>query len=184
MWQIGQFLGQIRELELDLPADAIEQIGNENRTLRQEHRKLTTDNQRLAERLKAARENNRFLDTPIAPRSRSPGTHTPKPIRSNLTVARRGQLWMRSWPGVESTLQVYVIRMGSPVARAQIASLSDAQIDSLLEKYEVLRFTPANGRRLGTGNMLVWGRHGLSVVYLVLDHQNMVVILRVDCFPI
>ncbi|MFI9597629.1 DUF6262 family protein [Nonomuraea sp. NPDC052265] len=64
--QIGQLLGQIRELELDLPADAVERMTTENRTLRQENRKLTTDNQRLTDRLKAARENNRFLDTRIA----------------------------------------------------------------------------------------------------------------------
>ncbi len=34
--------------------------------LRQENRKLTADSQQLTERLKAARENNRFLDTRIA----------------------------------------------------------------------------------------------------------------------
>ncbi len=64
--QIGQLLGQIRDLALDLPADAIERITTENRTLRQENRRLTTNNQQLTERLKAARENSRFLDTRIA----------------------------------------------------------------------------------------------------------------------
>ncbi|MFG1709297.1 hypothetical protein ACFLIM_39505 [Nonomuraea sp. M3C6] len=64
--QISRLLGQIRDLEIDLPADAIERITTENRTLRQDNRKLTTDNQRLTDRLKAARENNRFLDTRIA----------------------------------------------------------------------------------------------------------------------
>jgi hypothetical protein len=64
--QIGQLLGQIRDLELDLPADAVERITTENRTLRQQNRKLEADNQQLTERLKAARENNRFLDTRIA----------------------------------------------------------------------------------------------------------------------
>ncbi|GAA1001177.1 hypothetical protein GCM10009555_105320 [Acrocarpospora macrocephala] len=52
---------------------------------------------------------------------------------------------------------MYVIRIGSPVAEAQLADLSDAEIDILLEIYEVLRMTPENGRSLGTGNMLVWG---------------------------
>ncbi len=64
--QIGKLLGRIRDLEIDLPADAVERITIENRTLRQENRQLTTDNQQLTERLKAARENNRFLDTRIA----------------------------------------------------------------------------------------------------------------------
>jgi hypothetical protein len=64
--QIGKLHGRIRDLEIDLPADAVERINAENRTLRQENRTLTTDNQQLTERLKAARENNRFLDTRIA----------------------------------------------------------------------------------------------------------------------
>ncbi|TXL84985.1 DUF6262 family protein [Streptomyces sp. IB2014 016-6] len=64
--QIGQLLGQVRDLETDLPADAVERITGENRRLRQENRKLTTDNEQLTARLKAARENNRFLDTRIA----------------------------------------------------------------------------------------------------------------------
>jgi hypothetical protein len=38
--------------------------------------------------------------------------------------------------------------MGSGVAEAQIDDLSDAEIDVLLEIYEVLRLTPGNGRRL------------------------------------
>ena len=64
--QIGRLLGQIRDLELGLPAETVERMTTENRTLRQENRKLTSDNQQLVERLKAARENNRFLDTRIA----------------------------------------------------------------------------------------------------------------------
>lgn len=64
--QIGRLLGRIRDLEVDLPADAVERITSENRTLRQENRRLTTENQQITERLKAARENNRFLDTRIA----------------------------------------------------------------------------------------------------------------------
>jgi hypothetical protein len=44
---------------------------------------------------------------------------------------------------------VYTIRMGSDVAEAQIDDLSGAEIDVLLETYEVLRLTPDNGRKLG-----------------------------------
>jgi hypothetical protein len=36
--------------------------------------------------------------------------------------------------------------VGSDVAEAQIDDLSDAEIDVLLEIYEVLRLTPDNGR--------------------------------------
>jgi hypothetical protein len=64
--QIGKLLGRIRDPEIDLPADAVERINAENRTLRQQNRKLTTGNQQLTERIKAARDNNRFLDTRIA----------------------------------------------------------------------------------------------------------------------
>ena len=47
--------------------------------------------------------------------------------------------------------------MGSDVAEAQIDDLSAAEIDVLLEIYEVLRLTPDNGRKLDpTGNMYVW----------------------------
>jgi Family of unknown function (DUF6262) len=64
--QIGKLLGRIRDLEIDLPADAVERITIENRTLRQENRDLAAGSQQLTERLKAARENNRFLDTRLA----------------------------------------------------------------------------------------------------------------------
>ncbi|USA01101.1 DUF6262 family protein [Streptomyces lydicamycinicus] len=64
--QIGEHLGRIRELEDDLPPDAVTRVTTENRTLRAENRRLATENQQLTERLKAARENNRFLDTRIA----------------------------------------------------------------------------------------------------------------------
>ena len=47
--------------------------------------------------------------------------------------------------------------MGSDVAENQIDSLSDAEIDVLLEIYEVLQLTPDNGRKpVPTGNMYVW----------------------------
>ena len=50
----------------DLPADALERITIENRALRRENRDLAVGSQQLGERLKAARENNRFLDTRLA----------------------------------------------------------------------------------------------------------------------
>lgn len=75
--------------------------------------------------------------------------------------------------------------MGSDVAEAQIEELSDAEIDVLLEIYQVLRLTPGNGRRLSpTGDMYVWDHNGVSVTYIVLDPQREVAVLRVDRFPI
>ena len=63
--------------------------------------------------------------------------------------------------------------MGSDVAEAQIDGLSDAEIDVLLEIYEVLWLTPSNGRKLGpTGNMHVWDYKGISVTYVLLDPQR------------
>jgi chromosome segregation ATPase len=63
---IGQLLGKIRDLELDLPEDAVQRLVTENTTLKHELRQATQDHQRLEERLQAARENNRFLDKRIA----------------------------------------------------------------------------------------------------------------------
>jgi hypothetical protein len=75
--------------------------------------------------------------------------------------------------------------MGSDIAEAQIAALTDPEIDLLLEIYEVLRLTPENGRKLSpTGNMYVWDFEGISVTYLLLDPQREVAVLRVDRFPI
>ncbi len=75
--------------------------------------------------------------------------------------------------------------MGSVVAEAQIDSLSDAEVDVLLELYEVLRLTPDNGRKLSpTGNMYVWDYKGVSVTYVLLDRQGEVAVLRVDRFPV
>ncbi|MFF0246954.1 hypothetical protein ACWEU6_13885 [Streptosporangium sandarakinum] len=52
---------------------------------------------------------------------------------------------------------MYDITMGSPAAEAQLDALSDPEIDTLPEIYEVLRLTPGNGRRLTTtGGMYVW----------------------------
>ena len=75
--------------------------------------------------------------------------------------------------------------MGSDVAEAQIDGLSDAEVDVLLEIYEVLRLTPGNGRRLvPAGHMYVWDFKGISVTYIVLDPQGEVAVLRVDRFPL
>ena len=75
--------------------------------------------------------------------------------------------------------------MGSDVAEAQIEELSDAEIDVLLEIYEVLRLTPDNGRKLNPiGNMYVWDYKGISVTYILLDPQREAAVLRVDRSPI
>ncbi|WP_433517642.1 hypothetical protein ACQP2T_20125 [Nonomuraea sp. CA-143628] len=59
---------------------------------------------------------------------------------------------------------MYDIRMGSSIAEAQIDAMSDPEIDTLLEIYEVLRLKPGNGRQLTlTGNMHVWDHKGISV---------------------
>jgi hypothetical protein len=74
--------------------------------------------------------------------------------------------------------------MGSDIAEAQIDDLSDAEVDVLLEIYEVLRLTPDNGRMLRrAGNMYVWDYKGISVTYVLLDPQREVAVLRVDRFP-
>ncbi len=64
--RIGELMGQVRDLEADLPADAVERLRQDNRSLRQEAGELTRDNRRLHERLTAARDNNRFLDKRLA----------------------------------------------------------------------------------------------------------------------
>ena len=80
---------------------------------------------------------------------------------------------------------MYTVRMGGDVAAAQINGLSDAEIDVLLEIYEVLRLTPDNGRKLSpAGSMYVWDYKGISVTYVLLGPQREVAVLRVDRFPI
>jgi hypothetical protein len=59
-------LGQIRDLEHDLPAEAAQRLATENTTLKQRTRQLTHDNKTLQERLEAVRSNNRFADRRIA----------------------------------------------------------------------------------------------------------------------
>ncbi|MFE3455104.1 hypothetical protein ACFXJ8_39910 [Nonomuraea sp. NPDC059194] len=80
---------------------------------------------------------------------------------------------------------MYTIRIGSDVAEAQIDGLAHAEVNVLLEIYEVLRLTPDNGRKLSpTGNMYVWDYKGISVTYVLLDPQGEVAVLRVDRFPV
>ena len=80
---------------------------------------------------------------------------------------------------------MYTVRMGSDVAEAQVDALADAEVDVLLEIYEVLRLTPDNGRKLTpTGNMYVWDYKGISVTYVLLEPQDEVAVLRVDRFPV
>ncbi|MDQ1051677.1 DUF6262 family protein [Streptomyces sp. V4I2] len=61
--QIATLLGRIRDLESSLPADAVQRIVSENHSLKI---KVRQDNKTLEDRLKAARDNNRFLDKRIA----------------------------------------------------------------------------------------------------------------------
>ncbi|MGW5644665.1 DUF6262 family protein [Saccharopolyspora sp. NPDC003752] len=63
---IGDLMGQIRDLESEWSEDSILRITTENTTLKQQVRQLTHDNQKLDERLKAARSNVRFQDRQIA----------------------------------------------------------------------------------------------------------------------
>jgi hypothetical protein len=64
--RIGQLLGHIRDLEEQLPRDAVQRVTSENTTLKQRTRQLTQDNRTLEERLQAARANTRFQDRRIA----------------------------------------------------------------------------------------------------------------------
>lgn len=64
--RIGEMLGQIRDLEADLPPDGVQQLLSEAHTLKAQTRQLVQDNRRLEERLAGARDNNRFLDKRIS----------------------------------------------------------------------------------------------------------------------
>lgn len=79
---------------------------------------------------------------------------------------------------------MYIIRTGDGVADAQIRELSAAELGVLAEIYDVLRLTPENGDAPSTGgNMYTWHYQGLSVVYLILDPQGEVAVLRVNRWP-
>lgn len=59
---LAEQLGRIRDLELDMPQDAAQRLVTENTTLKQQNRTLAAEKQALAERLGAARGNNRSLE--------------------------------------------------------------------------------------------------------------------------
>ncbi|RIR16518.1 hypothetical protein D2E41_26770 [Mycobacteroides abscessus] len=63
---IGELLGKIRDLEADLPEDGVQRLITERSTLKRQIQDLTDEKTRLNERLHAARDNNRFLDSRIA----------------------------------------------------------------------------------------------------------------------
>ncbi len=63
---IGELLGQIRDLEAEWTEAAIQRITTENTTLKHRVRQLAADNRTLDERLKAARSNLRFQDRRVA----------------------------------------------------------------------------------------------------------------------
>jgi chromosome segregation ATPase len=64
--QIAHLLGQIRDLEHHFPDDHVQRAISENSALKQQVHQLTADRKALDERLKSARDNNRFLDKRIA----------------------------------------------------------------------------------------------------------------------
>lgn len=64
--RIGELLGKIRDLELDLPADAVQRLTTENATIKRQIQTLTADNRKLTERLAASRDNYRAQEREIA----------------------------------------------------------------------------------------------------------------------
>lgn len=62
----GELLGRIQDLELDLPADALQRLASENTTLRDQLRQRDGEVKTLTERLSAARANNRSQGSEIA----------------------------------------------------------------------------------------------------------------------
>lgn len=85
---LGQLMGRVRDLEGDVPADAVQHILSENTTLRLQARQLAVDNRTLGERLAAARDNARSQDTTIARlqvqllEQTGPAARHLKPVRS------------------------------------------------------------------------------------------------------
>ncbi|MEU0340690.1 DUF6262 family protein [Streptomyces bobili] len=64
--RISELLGKIRDLEQDLPKGAVQRVMTENTTLKRQIQQLTGERRSLEDRLKGARENNRFLDKRVA----------------------------------------------------------------------------------------------------------------------
>jgi chromosome segregation ATPase len=63
---MGELMGQLRDLETEWTDDSIQRITTENTSLKQKICQLNQHNQALEERLKAARSNLRFQDRRIA----------------------------------------------------------------------------------------------------------------------
>lgn len=64
--RIGALLGEIRQLQLNLPEEGVQRIMSENTTLRTRLRDAEGEARRSTERLAGARDNNRFLDKRVA----------------------------------------------------------------------------------------------------------------------
>lgn len=64
--RIGDLLGQLRDTHREHDSDTTERLATDNTALKQRVRDLTAQQRTLAERLQAARSNNRFLDKRIA----------------------------------------------------------------------------------------------------------------------
>jgi chromosome segregation ATPase len=97
--RIAELLGEIRDLEHDLPEGSLQRIVTENTTLKQHVRQLTQDNQRLQERLASARQNNRFLDKHIADLEAqlAPSLTTPPPLLDGVGRAERRRRALSLW---------------------------------------------------------------------------------------
>jgi hypothetical protein len=63
--RIGDLLGQLRDTHREHDSDNTERLATDNTALKQRVRDLTAQQRTLAERLQAARSNNRFLDERI-----------------------------------------------------------------------------------------------------------------------
>ena len=64
--RIGELIGQLRDLEQDLPPDGVQALIGQNHTLRVEVERLRQQSHSLEERLASSRDNNRFLDRRLA----------------------------------------------------------------------------------------------------------------------
>jgi hypothetical protein len=60
--RIAELLGRIRDLELDLPQDAVQHLVTENSTLKQHNSTLAAEVKTRTDRLSVARGNNRSLE--------------------------------------------------------------------------------------------------------------------------
>jgi hypothetical protein len=62
----AEALGRIRDLELDMPQDAVQRLVTENTTLKQQNRILTAEVKGLTDRLAASRGNNHSLEKQLS----------------------------------------------------------------------------------------------------------------------